>query len=401
MKENKLMRETLNEPMNRNEVAAARFTLDGGEPLEQHLARICAEVCAGVQDIVSPELLDGILLGGGYGRGEGGVLKTRDGERPYNDMEFYVFVNGSTIIAEKRFRAALHNLGHELEPYAGLEVEFKIVNRRSLQNSASTMYFYDLVCGHHRILGNTDLLNGAGHHRHGEHIPLHEATRLLMNRCSGLLFSGRRLDRPLFNSEDSDFIGRNCAKAELALGDAVLVAHGLYHHSVRERSDRLNLLNAGAEVPHFAEVAQMHRRGTEFKLHPLRSRDSREVLKARLESLRCIARDIFLWLEGRRLGLSFSCAQAYAMSDIDKCPETPAWRNSLVNIRAFGLHAFSSQPFRYPRRRLLETLPLLLWLPDLVHEPAVSRHLARCLQKPVADFPKAVVAYTELWHQFQ
>ena len=395
------MCETLNEPMSPNAVAPSRFTVDGGEQLEQHLARICAEVCAGVQEIVPPELLDGLLLGGGYGRGEGGVLKTRDGERPYNDMEFYVFVNGSTIIAEKRFRAALRKLGHDLEPYAGLEVEFKIVNRRTLEKSATTMFFYDLVCGHSRIFGNADLLDGADHQRRGESIPLHEATRLLMNRCSGLLFSAERLERPLFTAEDSDFVGRNCAKAELALGDAVLVAYGLYHHSVRVRSNTLEHLNADSVVPQFDEVVLLHRRGTEFKLHPLCSRESREVLQARLDSLRTIARDVFLWLEGRRLGQSFTSTRTYAMSEIDKCPETPAWRNSLVNIRAFGLQAISSQPFRYPRRRLLETLPLLLWQPNLVHDSKVSSHLAPRLQKRFSDFASAVAAYTELWHRFQ
>jgi hypothetical protein len=395
------MRETLDSTMDVSAVAPARFTVDGGEPLEQHLAKICAEVCAGVQEIVPPDLLDGLLLGGGYGRGEGGVLKTRDGERPYNDMEFYVFVNGSTIIAEKRFRAALHKLGHDLEPYAGLEVEFKIVNRKTLAKSGTTMFFYDLVCGHYRIFGESSLLDGAGHQRRGENIPLHEATRLLMNRCSGLLFSSERLERPLFTAEDSDFVGRNCSKAELALGDAVLVAYGQYHHSVLERSRLLGALGADAEVPQFDEVVQLHRKGTEFKLHPLCSRESREVLQARLDSLRCIARDIFLWLEGRRLGCKFGSVKAYAMSDIDKCPETPAWRNSLVNMRAFGLSAIAAQPFRYPRRRLFETLPLLLWQPNLVHDLKVSAHLARRLQKPFADFASAVAAYTELWHRFQ
>lgn len=395
------MHELLDETTTSNEVNAARFTVDGGDTLELHLSKICAEVCAGVQEIVSPDLLDGLLLGGGYGRGEGGVLKTRDGERPYNDMEFYVFVKGSTIIAEKRFRAALQKLGHDLEPYAGLEVEFKIVNRRTLEKSGTTMFFYDLVCGHYRIFGGEDILAGAAHQRRGENIPLHEATRLLMNRCSGLLFSAERLERAAFTAEDSDFVGRNCAKAELALGDAVLVAHGLYNHSVLERSKLLEELNASSTVPRFDEVVQLHRRGTEFKLHPLFSRESREVLHARWDYIRSVAREVFLWLEGRRFGTAFNTVKAYAMGSFDKCPETPAWRNTLVNMGAFGLSAISAQPFRYPRRRLLETLPLLLWQPNLVHDSKVSTHLARRLQKPVADFASAVAAYSELWHRFQ
>ncbi len=399
------MRETLTQELNEgtaeSELAISRFTVDGSERLEQHLAKICAEVCAGVQEIVSPERLDGLLLGGGYGRGEGGVLQTDDGEKPYNDLEFYVFVRGSTLVAERRFRSALHTLGHELEAYAGVEVEFKIVNRLTVKRSVPTMFFYDLVSGHHRLFGEADLLDGCDHQRIAGRIPLHEATRLLMNRCSGLLFSTERLARRVFTAEDSDFVGRNCAKAELALGDAVLVAHEMYHHSVRQRAANLRILRPAIHIPHMAELLAFHDRGTEFKLHPRVSRESRDVLQSRLEHISSIARDVFLWLEGTRLGTEFASPRAYTASELDKCPETPAWRNSLVNIRAFGLASLGEQPLRYPRCRLLETLPLLLWEPAALSDADLSLHLTRRLNQPTTDFTSAVAAYTGLWHRFQ
>ena len=65
-----------------------RFTLDGSEVLEAHLAATCDKVLSGIRALVPAARLDGILLGGGYGRGEGGVLKTAAGDQPYNDLEF-------------------------------------------------------------------------------------------------------------------------------------------------------------------------------------------------------------------------------------------------------------------------------------------------------------------------
>src|SRR5439155_17495371 len=79
-----------------------RFTLDGGAELENHLARTCQQVLAGVQSIVPAEKLEAILLGGGYGRGEGGVLKTESGDRPYNYLEFYVCLRGNVWLNEQR-----------------------------------------------------------------------------------------------------------------------------------------------------------------------------------------------------------------------------------------------------------------------------------------------------------
>src|SRR5438445_13084871 len=76
--------------------AAARFTLDGSDELERHLTQTCQKVLAGIQAIVPSRKLEALLLGGGYGRGEGGVLKTEAGNQPYNDLEFYVFIRGNT-----------------------------------------------------------------------------------------------------------------------------------------------------------------------------------------------------------------------------------------------------------------------------------------------------------------
>src|SRR3954468_19209797 len=75
---------------------STRFTLDGDPVLEAHLADICRQVRAGIEALVPPGRLEGILLGGGYGRGEGGVQSNGAGDEPYNDLEFYVLLRGST-----------------------------------------------------------------------------------------------------------------------------------------------------------------------------------------------------------------------------------------------------------------------------------------------------------------
>src|SRR6185437_1721005 len=72
-----------------------RFTMDGSDALEKHLARICEKVLGGVRALISENKLEALVLGGGYGRGQGGVLKTNSGDAPYNDLEFYVFLRGN------------------------------------------------------------------------------------------------------------------------------------------------------------------------------------------------------------------------------------------------------------------------------------------------------------------
>ena len=88
-----------------------RFTVNGSDALEQHLANVCKEVLVGIGRIIPEHKLEGLALGGGYGRGEGGVLKTPLGDQPYNDLEFYVFVRGHPWWHERRYSKALHELG--------------------------------------------------------------------------------------------------------------------------------------------------------------------------------------------------------------------------------------------------------------------------------------------------
>src|SRR5438270_3732098 len=185
------------------------FTIDGNGKLELHLARICKEVQAGVRKIIVSKQLEGILLGGGYGRGEGGVFRTPNGDQPYNDMEFYVLLRGNDWVNGQVYNRPLHRFARTLSREANVEIEFKIVSRAALRKAPVSMFYYDLASGHRWVLGDESLLAGTDHHRHARDIPAAEATRLLMNRCTGLLFAGEKLGRDRLNEEDADFVCRN------------------------------------------------------------------------------------------------------------------------------------------------------------------------------------------------
>jgi hypothetical protein len=371
-----------------------RFTLDGSEALEHHLSDLCSQICTRVQDLIPSSQLDGIVLGGGYGRGEGGVLRTESGDQPYNDLEFFVFVRG--VLGEIHFADSLHALGHELSDGAGVEIEFKVMTLAKLRHAAPSMFYYDLVTGHRWIVGDDSLFEGCAHHRDPVRIPLHEATRLLMNRCSGLLYAKERLLRAEFTDADADFVARNIAKAQLALGDVVLAVHGRYHWSCRERGHRL--LGLDTTLAGVEQLRAFHTEGIQFKLHPQQSRESRDVLLARHGQVAALAQHLWLWLEARRLKHSFDSPASYALSDESKCPEQPFWRNLAVNLRAFGPRlAFTRNALRYPRERLLRALPLLLWGVTSIAEQAMVRS---CLQCDALNLSDAVSAYSKLWQRF-
>ncbi|MDO8539914.1 MAG: hypothetical protein Q7S40_05685 [Opitutaceae bacterium] len=380
--------------------ARPRFTPDGSRELEDHLERTCAKIAAGVCGLVSRRRVDGILLGGGYGRGEGGVWRTGDGDRPYNDLEFYVFLRGNRHLNERRFGPALHVLGEILTPQAGVEVEFKIASLRELEAGPISMFSYDLVMGNQRFAGRDNLLAGCRHHREAGQIPLPEATRLLMNRCTGLLLAQERLQRATFSAADADFVRRNIAKAELALGDAVLVVFGRYHWSVRERHHQLQRLARIEPTPWIEDVVRHHAAGTEFKLHPERSTASRETLRAQQASLAALARKVWLWVEGGRLRRALASPREYALAPLQKCPELAGLRRALVNLKLLGPRAIAGREMRrHPRERILNAMSLLLWEPAALQDQHLRALVQRELRTAASTFDGVMAAYHQLWSQ--
>jgi hypothetical protein len=378
-----------------------RFTLDGDPALETRLAEICRQVRDGVEALVPPGRLEGILLGGGYGRGEGGVRATAAGDEPYNDLEFYVLLRGSTVLNDRRYRARLAHLAHALGEVAGIEVEFKVLSAARLRREPVTMFSYDLVQRHRLVCGDPALAREWAHHLRAENIPPAEATRLLFNRCSGLLFARERLDRPGFSADDADFVERNLAKARLALGDVILTVAGRYHWSCRERHRRLREL-ALPDAPALGAIAAEHARGVDFKLHPHRSARTAAMLAGDLRHLSALACSVWLWLESRRLGVAFPTPGDYAGHPATKCPGQPALRNWLVTIRHLGwAQAGRRSALRYPRERLLRALPVLLWQPTLLANPRESRRLQRDLGAAAETRASLLAAYTRMWEIFR
>ena len=316
----------------------------------------------GVQRIVPGPRLQALWLGGGYGRGEGGVLRLPGGDWPYNDLEFYVCLRGNRFLNGRRFGPPLRALAEAMGPAAGLDIEFQIISLAQLRQSKPSMFYYDLVAGHRLLAGPERLLETCSRHSDPRHLPLAEATRLLLNRSTGLVFARQRLSRNPLRADDADFIARNIAKAQLALGDAVLTFFGSYHWSCLERHRRLLALPQSKATPWFQELRDHHAAGVEFKLHPRQSLPNAETLSRDYQRVASFTLPIWLWVESRRLGKEFRSAGEYVASPLDKWPETSAWRNRLLNAWVHGPAAlFFRRSNRHPREQVLNALTMLLW----------------------------------------
>jgi len=372
----------------------ARYTIDGSDALELLIRDTCREISREMQSFIPSRILQALALAGGYGRGEGGVLKTQSGDAPYNDLEFFLFLSGSSRLHERRYGAAMHELEQRMTKKIGIDVEFKIASLASIAAGQTTMFTYDLVHGHRIFAGAVDALRSCSHHTDATRIPAHEATRLLMNRCSGLLFAKQRLEAKSFSASDADFVARNIAKAQLALGDALLAINGRYHWSCVERHERLKQI-PNSPIP-LDELLSFHKSGVDFKLHPHVSSATREQLSELHAQVTTQAWAVWRRVEESRLKRTMLTPQDYA-SPHNKCPETSPLKNALLRLRTFGINGWlSKQRFRYPREALLNALALLLWAPQSVDFSWLTSQFV----SPIHNWQDAVSAYQKLWARY-
>ena len=207
------------------------YTVVPSPELEALLDRTLKEIGEELESL-RPAGLAGVVLGGGYGRGEGGVFRTPSGDRLYNDLDFFVFADGAGRRTLRAIGETLRGVSESREKQLGVAVDFSPAkNLSTLAAVGHTLMFQELLRGWKPVWGTVDPARYIPALEPGE-IPFTEALRLMLNRGMGLVFAGEKLAA---GSTDADFIVRNMNKAVLGCGDALLLAAGEYRWRGQER----------------------------------------------------------------------------------------------------------------------------------------------------------------------
>jgi hypothetical protein len=343
--------------------------------LSEHFERTCYRFSK--LGATTPEA---IILGGGYGRGEGGIATNAQGEPAFfNDLDYFIFTDDPGNV---ELNAAVHEWEKDESALLGIDVEGKCLPRSDLNATPGSMMFFDLVAAHTQIMGADDYLADYKHLASAETIEAIEATRLLWNRGSGLFFA----KADLAVKTKLSVVHRNQAKAKLALGDALLTIRGKYRPYVRERQEVLE-----GESSIDPRIVALHEEGTAFKLRPT-STPSLAVLQATQAELTEIWRTCFLEVERKRLGQAFADAASYIHYPAKLFPDTSSWRNYLLTARDKLKRGGCLAPGNdYPRGALHRALLSLL------SEPSDLKVAGKFFGASLPDLPTAAQHYTKWW----
>lgn len=311
-----------------------------------------------------------LVLGGGYGRGEGGVMSDAGKPGFSNDLDYFLFDDAP---GDPVLNAWCREIERTESPQMGIDVEIKCLRADSIGDPSRSMMFTDLVAGHVVVAGDAGFLRTLRDGLDFSRIGAAEATRLLWNRGSGMFFSKCKMGEEV----EKAFVIRNHGKLKLALGDALLCLEGRYSPKCRERGERLADCKLPTAVP---ELREWHAEGVEMKFRPQSRGKSWDELEKEAERLIHAWGAVYLTVEEKRLDRRISGFGDYLMIP-RLLHDTPVLRNLALGLRdRLRRGGFIRPVGDYPRAGLMRALPCLLGL-----TPGGVGEAARFLPKPSSD----------------
>ena len=239
-----------------------RYTLIPDAAVETALDSALKGIAGEIEALQLPKL-HAVVLGGGYGRGEGGVRHTPGGGKLYNDLDFFVFSENADPHAAAQIDQALKKLAEPWEKKLGIAVDFgPVKNLDSLKSVSHTLMFQELLRGWKPVWGRADLEQWIPSLETAQ-LPYSEAVRLLLNRGMGLALAGNFLKE---GKDDPDFIVRTMNKAVLGGGDALLIASGNYRWPGRDRVSAFADYVRRENLPQ--QYADSYEKAFQWKLEP-------------------------------------------------------------------------------------------------------------------------------------
>jgi len=292
-----------------------------------------------------------LVLGGGYGRGEGAVRHVDGRERAYNDLDLFAVSTARTLSGvDEVCRPFAERLGVHVDVGRPLRVE-------EIRRWSPALMWYDLVHGHRVVVGDAGILRDNVPGRVRRELPAHEAVRLLLNRGMGLLWALRVAHGVAPAPEgDADFVRRNAFKTMLALGDAPLIAHGRYVSAAAGRGSRFVHLSREHAPVAALGVEAAFMRALRFKVDP--DRFAGPVGREALGDLALAWERVLLYVDGVRAGAAWRDLDGFCSARPCREPGAGHWTrwpaNAARNLSSGRLSV------THPRERLYRELPRLL-----------------------------------------
>lgn len=382
---------------------ALRYTRYGSADVERRLARTMANAAFLVRKHFSPDERRALLLIGGYGRGEGGVLLLNGEERPHNNIDFLLVASTTNALRTKTLKKRLDEILESIVREEQIGIDTGVMSELALRKAPRRIIFFDLRWGHRTLLGDASLVPSLPLFS-SRHLEIDDVHNLLVNRASLLTINDAMIDRGFIADVHARFIIKHLMKAIIGHGDALLYTQGRYHPSYLEKQRRMRI--SPNIVSGFAELYDI---ATEFRFAPDYARYTGNTLGPFATHVRETLSRAHLEFERFRSGNAHCSFDGHAARVLDNRQEskfidqyiktlTAPWkpRSSLRPMPGLSPKLTRALHEAHPRARLAAALPAILY--ETTDE---ERQIVQSILGASANTPRALRnAYLHLWSQY-
>ena len=340
-----------------------KYTVYGNDDFDRKIESDLQNIRNTILTLFPEKDISAIILGGGYGRGEGGVVVKNGKMCLYNDYDMFMITNNISYKKKKEYQEKIFKASEELTEKIGIDVDFgPLKNKNELKKMPFTLMYYELKKGHKVIYGNKNSLRYLPDYDINK-IPKDEMLNYMLNRGVGLFLAYQKITKTKNSETDLEFVERNIYKALMACGDIFLLFEEKYNYLYTARMQSMKILKNN-EIIQDRNFLKYYEDSINYKLHPVNKFDHLDV---KLEYTLKVFEKFYLYAFSEYWQRNIPSFDVYypmlSQEAVPKCRNIKnLLKNNLLNIKEVGCKNFSFKfSMNYPRYRLFFALPYFLF----------------------------------------
>lgn len=223
---------------------------------EAFLNEVMLEASLLFKEMFSEKQTAALILIGGYGRGEGGIVLENGTYRPHNNLDLLYIYNGN--IHRDMIELANSKL-QDISKKHDIGIDMSAINKQKVMRLDGQVVAYDMRHGHRTLLGDSAFLK--------EHeafsiynIDPADIRQLLVNRGTLLLINRVLLNKETQTKDEKKLIIKHAIKAIIGYGDALLYFNDSYHWSYAQKQLNMSeLKNIDKDIKELYSEAMLFR----------------------------------------------------------------------------------------------------------------------------------------------
>jgi hypothetical protein len=216
-----------------------QLTYYNNQKIKDYLNIVLDEISTIFEDSFEKDKTAALILIGGYGRGEGGIMMKNGQYHPHNNLDILYIHNGSV---DSKVVEAVDKALQALAKTYDIGIDMSAINKQKLLKLDGLVIGYDMRFGHKTLLGDSTFLKNHEAFSLSNIDPI-DIRQLLVNRGTLLLINRVLLKKHSLSEDEKKLIIKHAIKSIIGYGDALLFFHNAYHWSYAQKQSNMSELS--------------------------------------------------------------------------------------------------------------------------------------------------------------